>query len=119
MDDGLYSYLVEVKEKSNPHCISGHDLIDLSLIEKIKDEYEQSLCIIEDWCQIELCFEKRNLKISKVFSDCVVYDEVGRYDVGEWVLSSEIIEVSAEYKFFVTSNTVYLLQGEGKHACIS
>ncbi len=85
----------EINADKNVCSVKNWQWLDLDLEEKIKNEVEQS--------EQQFCLIK---------ADYVIDDQAGRFDEGDWVRSSLLLNFH-ENCVFETRNTFYILVGKG------
>lgn len=109
---------------SVPGNISEFGCINSEILECIKYARKHNpgkgLCLVKNWMILDCVYGdvpgsrvKRNEKISSLlYGGGVLFDSPPRFGVGRRILSSPL--VSLEHPgFFITTNTVYLLVGQG------
>lgn len=78
-------------------------------------------CIVRDWIWIDLILTEEEQAILRpsgreavmLYAHSVLYDSERRFDVGDWVRTTPLVSFS-EGCFFQTSNTLYVLVGDGQ-----
>ncbi|MGK4361526.1 DUF6957 family protein [Ectopseudomonas chengduensis] len=78
-------------------------------------------CIVRDWIWIDLILTEEEQAILRpsgreavmLYAHSVLYDSERRFDVGDWVRTTPLVSFS-EGCFFLTSNTLYVLVGDGQ-----
>jgi len=77
-------------------------------------------CVVRDWIWIDLILPdslREQLRAEgqqpvMIYSHSVLYDSSRRFDVGDWVRTTQLVEFT-DGCFFRTRNTVYVLAGDG------
>lgn len=100
--------------------------IDMSLEEACARDAAAGLfdrapfCVVRDWIWIDLIVPdsiRESLQTSghqpvMVYAHSVLYDSARRFDVGDWVRTTQLVEFSDAF-LFKTRNTRYALVGPG------
>ena len=107
----------------------GHEMTNDQAISKVRERFPtRHYCLVRDWIWIDLDMpsEVREHLIDTgrqpimLYAHNVVFDSLKRFDSGDWVRSTPLVNLS-EGVFFETKNSVYVLIGHGirKRAALS
>lgn len=99
----------------------GHDIDDNDAIEYVRERSpKKPFCLVRQWIWIDLDMPDsvRDKLISEglqpvmIYSHQVVFDSTGRFNPGDWVRSTPLLNFT-DGCFFETRNTIYVLLGHG------
>lgn len=116
MDDPIFDFLNAPGIPMIGREISDEDAKSLALGKSNFTPY----CLVRDWVWIDLIMpdevlkelEKINKKPVMIYSHTVIYDSSRRFDVGDWVRTTPLVEFS-DGCLFRTQNSMYVLIGNG------
>ena len=116
MEDPIFDFLYEPGTPMIGREISDEDAKSLA---KSKSSFTP-YCLVRDWVWIDLIMpgdvlkelEKINKKPVMLYSHTVIYDSSRRFDVGDWVRTTPLIEFT-DGCLFRTQNSIYVLIGNG------
>lgn len=116
MEDPIFDFLYEPGIPMIGREISDEDAKSLAQSKSSFTPY----CLVRDWVWIDLIMpgdvlkelEKINKKPVMLYSHTVIYDSSRRFDVGDWVRTTPLIEFT-DGCLFRTQNSIYVLIGNG------
>ncbi len=116
MDDSIFDFLDAPGVPMIGREIGDEDAKSLALSKSLFTPY----CLVRDWVWIDLIMpdevlkelEKINKKPVMIYSHTVIYDSSRRFDVGDWVRTTPLIEFT-DGCLFRTQNSIYVLIGNG------
>jgi hypothetical protein len=85
---------------------------------------EQNVCIVNSWVIVDFKSNKRQASMNKplvetrLYAGCVELDFASRFAHGRRILTTPMIVISTP-PLFITSNTAYILVGEGSRKAIN
>ncbi|OZY86056.1 hypothetical protein CBP51_03220 [Cellvibrio mixtus] len=81
---------------------------------------EQNVCIVSSWVIVDFKSNKRRAPPceTRLYAGCVELDFASRFAHGRRILTTPMITISTP-PLFITSNTAYILVGEGSRKAIN